>query len=492
MKNWIPWSLRQRIVLIAAVPALLATLLLTGFYTYQQRQEHQESMEQFVHTLLEELVVAAEYPIISGNYDMLEPLLSTVLRQATIVSIQVVDMQQQEIIVLYTESYDEVNPEDIHYYDYRVMHNVKVMDEFSQFEDDLGTGQKQQLATIYLGTANTFIRHLEALMVWKSVLAGLLVAVLAALFGRIIASDLITSLERLSEYFSYLGKGKMEQRLIVDGATEMAELQTNANRLADSLQQAERDRARHTRELMVEQDKTRKASQAKSQFLAMMSHELRTPLNGAIGTLQLMDQQLPESEYRDYKFMAEQSLEHLTQLLEDVLIVVDIENNKLQVTWADNYIQQVLKQLVQHFTEIAMNRGVSFVIDYGPRTRQSICIAPSLVRQVVRHLVDNAFKYTEQGVVTLTVDLEHVEQRTCLIIRVTDTGIGIDDDQKQEVLEAFSRGDTSFSRRYEGMGLGLTISHHVSQILNGHLLLEDNPRGSGTQVKVVLPIQAVT
>lgn len=484
------WSLRKRILLVAALPTIAAVVILSAFYMFQRWQDVRSNQEALSDLLLHNLAAAAEYPIVSGNYELLTPLIKSALQQPGVVAVEIRAPGGDSLLRRQDALYDEIPADDLSVRQFDMRRELQVLDEFSEFESEAASEKRSEVfATIHLSLADTFTRERELSIMWQSLLAGFLVVLVGAVVARLTAFDIIASLERLSSFFAQLARGENHARLKVDNGAEVGRLQLNANQLASSLQQAEAEQQQFTERILEEQQKTQLASRAKSEFLAMMSHELRTPLNGAIGMLQLMEPGLNEKEFRDFKGMAEHSLSHLTQLLEDVLVVVDTEKNKLQVRFSDHYIEDVLHDMMQSYASSAIHRGLSLVVDYGrDLKKQPIRTDPALIRQVIRHLIDNAMKFTTDGVVVVELDLMHGEAAERLRIQVADTGIGIADDQKEKVLEAFSQVSSSFNRRYDGIGLGLTITHHISHILGGSLKLEDNP-GGGTRVVVELPVE---
>lgn len=486
------WSLRRRIWLVAAFPTFAAVFILTAFHMLQRWQDVHAEQHSIALFILEDLASTAEYPLISGNYDLIEPMINNALAQPDVVAIDFYDPQGELLLNFLDTDYHAVAAEDIHTVSFPVKMKLAPLDEFSEYDDTVGgMPESQLLATIQLSLTDVFTREREATIMWQSAIAGLIVVLIATLFSHLISYDIISSLERLSEFFSRLARGENSARISVLNGAEVGRLQASANQLASSLQQADEDQKDYTQRLMEQQAKTQQASLAKSEFLAMMSHEFRTPLNGAIGMLQLMEQQQSAAEFNDYKAMAEQSLTHLTQLLEDVLMVVDTEKNKFQVAFSNHKVQEILADLLREFTAAAMDKGISLVVDYDRCLKhKAIRIDPSLLRQVVRHLVDNALKFTEEGMVIVTLGVEPKAGKNYLHIQVNDSGIGIPDEKKRQVLEAFQQASSSFSRRYDGVGLGLTITNHISQILGGNLTLSDNACG-GTQVDVEFPVEVV-
>jgi two-component system, sensor histidine kinase len=480
------WSIRRRILLVGTVPALIVVLLLTTYHMVNRWSDIRKENQSIARIVLENIGVTAEYPIISGNYELLFPLVHAALSQPAIVSIRIHDAAGRVLLDNQTERFAEVPAEDIRYLRYDIVRQVQSLDEFSEFGD--GSTEAKTLGYIRLGMADTFTRDREISILRQSLLVGLGVVLLAFFIGRAASLSIIPSLEKLSLFIARLANGNSNERIKVDDGAEIGHLQVNANQLAQSLQQAEKDQQSYTRQLMSEQQKTQQASRAKSEFLAMMSHELRTPLNGAIGMLQLLDQDISREEFNDYKRTADQSLTHLTQLLEDVLVVVDTEKNKLPVVFKEQKLPDVLNNLIQDFSHRALDKELSLVVDYDTELqRNAIRFDPSLVRQVVRHLVDNAIKFTDSGMVVVQLQLVKNNNHDWLSISVTDTGIGIPEDHKQRVLEAFAQVNSSFNRRHAGVGLGLTITHHISRILGGHIEISDGING-GTRVLVDFPL----
>ena len=480
------WSIRRRILLVGTVPALIVVLLLTTYHMVNRWSDIRQENQSIARIVLENIGVSAEYPIISGNYELLSPLVHSALSQPAIVAIQIHDAAGRIVLDEKTARFTDVPAEDIRYLRYDIIRQVQSLDEFSEFGD--GATESTTLGYIRLGMADTFTRDREIATLQQSLLAGLGVVLLAFFIGHAASLSIIPSLEKLALFIARLANGNTNDRINVDDGAEIGHLQVNANQLAQSLHQAEKDQQRYTLQLMTEQQKTQQASRAKSEFLAMMSHELRTPLNGAIGMLQLLEQDISREEFNDYKRTADQSLTHLTQLLEDVLVVVDTEKNKLPVVFKEQKLPDVLHNLIQDFSLRALEKELSLVVDYDAALqRDAIRFDPSLVRQVVRHLVDNAIKFTDSGMVVVQLQLIKRDEHEWLTISVTDTGIGIPENQKQQVLEAFAQVNSSFNRRHAGIGLGLTISHHISRILGGQIEIFDGING-GTKVLVEFPL----
>lgn len=491
--NYREWSIRKRMLLVAALPTLAAVLMLSLFHLSERWQGIHQNRDAMVSLLLENIAAAAEYPIISGNYELLSPLIHSVLQQPDIIAVTITNPEGEVLLQHLDQHYPQVNNDDIFLRQFAMQRTVQPYDEYAEYAEDIDEKNSTQLfAIIELSLTDTFTRQHELSIAWQSALVGLLVMFAGLSIAHLTAFNIVSSLRSLAFFFTGLAEGKFSRRLPVDNGAEIGQLQLNANSLAASLQRAEAEQQEFTDKLLSEQQKTQRANQAKSEFLAMMSHEFRTPLNGALGALQLMEGNNDIGAFADYKSMAENSLLHLSQLLEDVLVVVDVEKNTLPLSVAEHKLPDALAELTSSLAAAAMQRGLSLVVQYDEALKRTpVRTDVALIRQVVRHLVDNAIKFTNEGFVIVEVGLGEVDLNEVdaarLTVQVTDTGIGIPDHQKQSVLNAFAQVSSSFNREYEGMGLGLTITHHITTLLGGSLTLQDNPSG-GTRVVAEFPV----
>tara|TARA_R110002167_G_scaffold4261_8_gene20057 strand:- start:786 stop:2687 length:1902 start_codon:yes stop_codon:yes gene_type:complete len=481
------WSIRLRIMLVATIPVVLAAILITSYHMMQRWEELQRETDSLANIALEHLVAGAEYPIFSGNYQLLNPVVMAVLKQPSIAAVEILDMSGKRLYFQQTERYEEIPRKDVRTLTREIFPEIPALDSLSEFDSQ--QPEVHRIGLVKMEVADTFIRQRQDAIMYQSMVAGLGFVLVSMLVAGGISTTIIPPLERLTGFIGQLASGNVKQRITIDSGAEIGNLQDSANRLAESLQHAQEAHRRYTAELREEQHKSQQASQAKSEFLAMMSHELRTPLNGAVGMLQLIALDNKAEEFYEYKSMAEQSLTNLAQLLEDVLVVVDTEKNNLPVVFAEHPLPEILATLMHEFSLRALEKRLSFVVEYDDILSQGkIRVDPSLVRQIVRHIIDNAIKFTEQGYVVALFSIHQQPTSHWLRIQVKDTGIGIPPDKRHKVMEAFSQISSSFSRQYDGIGLGLTISQHISHILGGSIQLRDND-GGGTQVLINLPIK---
>lgn len=346
------WSIRRRMLVVAIVPALLAVLLLTSYHLWVRWAGVQQEQHNIAQLLLETLGAAAEYPILSGNPQLLTPLMKAALAQRGMMAIELHAMDGTLLVSVGVESVSDLDDERLQRWHYHI--NRQVITATWDDDDDVAlealfaqpppTLQLQPLARLTLTFSHSANQAQSQRIAQQTLITALIVMVVSMLIGGLAARSIIPSLERLTEFIAALAAGDVSVRTPINDGAEIGRLQANANRLAYSLQQARLNQRQHNEQLLLEQQKTALASQAKSDFLAMMSHELRTPLNGAMGAIQLLELRNQAEEFAEYKDMADQSLQYLTQILEDILVVADTEKNSVLVNGEGEYLPDVLIQ----------------------------------------------------------------------------------------------------------------------------------------------------
>ncbi|MFO0904080.1 MAG: ATP-binding protein [Pirellulales bacterium] len=212
------------------------------------------------------------------------------------------------------------------------------------------------------------------------------------------------------------------------------------------------------------------ANQAKSQFLAIMSHEIRTPINGIIGMLDLtLDGALP-SEQREQLGMARQAAESLRAILDDILDFSKIEAGKLQLESSGFSIRQTLDQVAGTLALRASQRGLLLTVHHRPDAIDRLLGDAGRLSQVLLNLVSNAIKFTEHGEVSVRYETEAIDDALVrLHCIVADTGVGIPEEKRRLIFQAFEQVDGSITRKAGGTGLGLAICMRLAAMMQGEI-----------------------
>jgi light-regulated signal transduction histidine kinase (bacteriophytochrome) len=237
-------------------------------------------------------------------------------------------------------------------------------------------------------------------------------------------------------------------------------------------------------ELEVARAVAEESSRLKSHFLASTSHELRTPLASTLNCLQILRKGFykNETELNKYIQLAEQSTRNVVSLINDVLDIAKIEAGRITVDLEPISLQSLLQELRDVFSLESQRKAVALIIE---SEIDSIDADKDKLRQVLTNLLSNAFKFTETGEVRIKVTKP--KDQPVVEFTVTDTGIGIDINQRELLFEPFVQEDGSIKRRYGGTGLGLAICQRLVELMGGKIQLDSPGKNQGTTVRFTLP-----
>ena len=227
------------------------------------------------------------------------------------------------------------------------------------------------------------------------------------------------------------------------------------------------------------------ANQIKSQFLANMSHEIRTPLTAIVGHAELLlDEKVSEHDInKEINIIHGNSL-HLLQLINDILDLSKIEANKFELELRQHDLQTIINDVSDMFSEQAQQKGLLFTIKHQISFPFIINVDGLRLRQILINLCANAIKFTAKGQVTL--EINWLDQQ--LVFTVSDTGIGMSDQQLAQIFKLFTQADNSISRRFGGSGLGLSLSNQLAKLMAGSITATSKLR-RGSQFCFTLPCQ---
>jgi two-component system sensor histidine kinase/response regulator len=225
--------------------------------------------------------------------------------------------------------------------------------------------------------------------------------------------------------------------------------------------------------LRTASEAAQETTRAKSAFLANMSHEIRTPMNAIIGMTHLALEDGPADKIRSYVSKAHQAANNLLAIINDVLDMSKIEAGHLELECIDFSLQDVLNQVTDVLGLPAESKHLELLFTAPPDLPSNLMGDPTRLRQILVNLGSNAIKFTDKGSVTMGLEVQH-QSGSELVLHgwVTDTGIGMSQEQQTRLFQPFSQVDASTTRRYGGTGLGLTISRQLAERMGGRLWLE--------------------
>jgi signal transduction histidine kinase len=215
------------------------------------------------------------------------------------------------------------------------------------------------------------------------------------------------------------------------------------------------------------------ANRAKGDFLENMSHEIRTPINAVIGTAEILNTMNLSNEQKKYMEIISNSAEALLLIIDGILDVSKIEAGKIEIEKREFDIKKITKDIIDTFSLLAQNKRLKLISRIDENISSRILGDEVRVKQILINLIANAIKFTIEGEVEVSITQTKIEQNRSIIeIKVSDTGIGISKKKIEVIFESFKKADDSSTRRYGGIGLGLSIVRSLVELMGGKIYVE--------------------
>lgn len=282
-------------------------------------------------------------------------------------------------------------------------------------------------------------------------------------------------------------------RKIVNRAINYTNLQRMEKNYRAELEETVALRTAELKASMAELDFARIALQNiandKNNFMSTVSHEMRTPMNGVIGSLELLAEEGVTGAASEYLAMARQSADNMMALIDQLLSFNKLNVHSGGAALHDLVdISSLVQSLIADQNPLFAHKGITLSLELAEALPRQIWTDREKLCRLLEILLGNALKFTDHGTVSLSVSRTHSDtEGDSLLLTLSDSGIGIPESMLEQIFEPFVQGDSSLTRRHEGVGLGLAIARQNALLLNGHLRAEHIPAG-GSRFIVTLKI----
>jgi two-component system sensor histidine kinase BarA len=514
------YGLRARVYILTILPTLLIGSLLASYFTFHRNQQLDQLVIDQGISIIEPLAITSESGVFRHNRERIKKLISASHRKQSeqIRTIAVFNRNNQLFVTSnYHKDFQQLqipsgqplpDKTQVEIFDDYILLRTPI---WSESEDGLMTlenGQPTQLGYI----AMIFNKERTQLLQMRDTAVALVILLFGSLtsllFSYLLIKNFSQPLSNIVSVVNRIRQGRLDARVTGSLTGELGVLQKGVNAMAKSLadyheemhqsvDQATSD-LRETLEQIeiqnIELDMAKKeaqqAAQAKSEFLANMSHELRTPLNGVLGFARQLFKTPLSPGQKDYLHTIENSANNLLSIINDILDFSKLDANQLTLEHIAFNLREATHEVVSLLAPSAHDKQLEFIDMIDPDVPEGIYGDPLRYAQILTNLIGNAIKFTSHGHVLLQIQGKPLDNnRIKLQINISDTGIGITQEQQKQLFQAFKQADTSISREYGGTGLGLVITKRLVQQMAGNITIDSTPQqGSTFSVSITVDI----
>ena len=480
------WGIQKRLLMITLLPCLISAALLGSYFSAEQYSLLEEQASDQAIILSRQLALQSA-TLMKKDSQTQQDTLKPFLDLPHMRSLALLDPKQNILINLgpsmLEASSRRIIEQQVHRFE--TPSSIRVRAPIFAHGDTLKANLLGWIELEFT-TKTTQLSQYQALL--SSLILVLSLCALALYLAYRASASITRPLQHVASALEQLESGNLEARIQLSEHTEFDELANGINSMAaslqraqqelqDSIEQATQDLKETLEEMEVQnielslaRRSALESSNTKSEFLANMSHEIRTPLNGILGFSKLLEKTRLNKRQQEYLNTIEVSSSSLLSIINDILDFSKIEAGKLVLDSVPVHIRDIADEVLSMLAPEAHKKGLELTALVYQDVPSEIMADPVRIKQVLTNLVSNAIKFTESGSVIVRIMVEEqIKQKVALKVTITDTGIGLNQEQQKNLFKAFSQADASTTRRYGGTGLGLVISSYLVEHMQGDI-----------------------
>ncbi len=497
-------GIKYQILLITFIPAFLIDVFFTYSHITTSFTQAQELLQNQGRIISRQIAGASEYNLFSGNNQQIKYILDQTVDTDNIILAAVYGIHGELIAESVSEMYRAKESSDYYYY-HRAIQSQSITGP-DVFSPDQAEGpQNSTIGWVHIYLSRDQLNASKTTIIHESIIFFIFALILTLVLTIVISRGITTPIFKLMEHLRKVETGHLGEFIepvelneigaVQQGFNRMTQaLFTNSRHLNDRIQQATQqlseaitDLETKNRELGFARDEAQNANRIKSEFLANMSHEIRTPINGIRGFISLMAQSDLNSQQMRYADIIHKSTSDLTNIIEEILDFSKLESGKLQIVEDDFDLYELIEQARDILFIGVINKNIDLILIIYSDTPQYVSGDKLRLKQILLNLMRNAIKFTDEGQVVIRVEIEQESSTEVeIVVTVEDTGIGIAEQDQEELFTAFRQVESASNRRYSGTGLGLAICKNLVNLMGGEITMKSQ-LGRGSTFSFCLP-----
>ncbi|MEK9766503.1 MAG: ATP-binding protein, partial [Thalassolituus sp.] len=518
------WSIRNRILFMALMPGIMVSLVLGIFFIASRSGDLNDLVEQRALAMAKQLAPTCEYGVMTGSLGILQNIANNMLEERDVRAINLYD-QEMNILAhagprMLNERISATSLQGNQLQLVRTAESVRVKAPIfaqnlviaDQLEERFYAQPQNDSESQLLGWAEVELSYANTRLIqYQNFASSLVIIILVLLIGSFfsirISRNISDPVRDIRNALYDIRSGKLDTRIHVNARGELQDLAAGVNAMAAAMQreniehqQALEQSSRESQEtideleirnheLMLGNRQALEANRTKSEFLANVSHEIRTPLNGIIGFSDLLARTQVSERQSEYVDTIRQSSEDLLNIINDILDLSKIDAGKLILENNSFELRDIVEEVLQILSPQARNKGIDVCQYISPELPDFVLGDRLRLKQVLSNLCSNAVKFTHDGGVSVRVHpLRRDNGHVSIQFDVTDTGIGMSEQQQARLFQAFSQADPGIARQYGGTGLGLIISRALIEAMGGDINVQSK-EGHGSTFSFSIDVE---